>query len=79
MEFRLGKTQDLDSICLLIKDAIVKMEKNGIYQWDDFVTLDIEAIKACPTYSLYDLQGRRLTQQPRKGVYIRDGQKVMVK
>ena len=50
-----------------------------IYQWDDFVTLDIEAIKACPTYSLYDLQGRRLTQQPRKGVYIRDGQKVMVK
>lgn len=50
-----------------------------IYQWDDFVTLDIEAIKACPTYSLYDLQGRRLTQQPRKGVYIRDGQKVMAK
>ncbi len=35
MEFRLGKTQDLDSICLLIKDAIVEMEKNGIYQWDD--------------------------------------------
>ena len=35
MEFRLGKTQDLDSIGLLIKDAIVEMEKNGIYQWDD--------------------------------------------
>ena len=26
-----------------------------------------------------DLQGRRLTQQPRKGVYIRDGRKVVVK
>lgn len=27
----------------------------------------------------YDLQGRQLTQQPRKGVYIRDGRKVVVK
>lgn len=27
----------------------------------------------------YDLQGRRLTKQPRKGVYIRDGRKVVVK
>ena len=33
-----------------------------------------------PTHSvIYDLQGRRLTQQPRKGVYIRDGRKVVVK
>lgn len=28
---------------------------------------------------IYDLQGRRLMQQPRKGVYIRDGRKVAVK
>jgi hypothetical protein len=28
---------------------------------------------------LYDLQGRRLMQQLRKGVYIRDGRKVVVK
>ena len=27
----------------------------------------------------YDLQGRRLAEQPRKGVYIRDGRKVVVK
>ena len=27
----------------------------------------------------YSLEGRRLTQQPRKGVYIRDGRKVVVK
>ena len=27
----------------------------------------------------YDLQGRRLTQKPAKGVYIQDGKKVMVK
>ena len=35
MEFRLGTTQDLDLVCLLIKDAIAEMEKNGIYQWDE--------------------------------------------
>jgi hypothetical protein len=29
--------------------------------------------------SLYDLHGRRLTAAPRKGVYIRDGRKVVVK
>ena len=28
---------------------------------------------------LYDLQGRQLLEQPRKGVYIRDGRKVVVK
>ncbi len=33
-----------------------------------------------PAHSvIYDLQGRQLTQQPRKGVYIRDGRKVVVK
>lgn len=35
MEFRLGTTQDLGLVCLLIKDAIAEMEKNGIYQWDE--------------------------------------------
>lgn len=28
---------------------------------------------------IYDLQGRRLLEQPRRGVYIRDGRKVVVK
>ena len=28
---------------------------------------------------IYDLQGRRLTKQPQRGVYIRDGKRVMVK
>ena len=35
MKYRLGTDQDLDEICSLVKDAIVEMEKNGIYQWDD--------------------------------------------
>jgi hypothetical protein len=35
MKYRLGTMQDLDGICLLIKDAIVEMEKHDIYQWDE--------------------------------------------
>lgn len=35
MEFRLGKLDDLDSICKLITSAIDTMEKQGIYQWDE--------------------------------------------
>jgi hypothetical protein len=29
--------------------------------------------------TLHDLQGRRLLELPRKGVYIRDGRKLLVK
>jgi len=30
-------------------------------------------------HSLFDLQGRRLTTQPRRGLYIKDGKKIVVK
>ena len=32
-----------------------------------------------PQPALYDLQGRRMMDKPRKGVYIQDGRKVVVK
>ena len=35
MIYRLGTMQDLDGICNLVKNAIVEMEKNDIYQWDE--------------------------------------------
>ena len=35
IEYRLGTRQDLDVICLLIRQAIDEMEKHEIYQWDD--------------------------------------------
>ncbi len=35
IEYRLGTKQDLDAICLLIRQAIDEMEKHGIYQWDE--------------------------------------------
>ncbi len=35
MEYRLGKLSDLDHICTLIREAVIEMEKHGIYQWDE--------------------------------------------
>lgn len=35
MEYRLGKAEDLDSICRLVKSAIESMENQGIQQWDE--------------------------------------------
>lgn len=35
IEYRLGTKQDLDAVCLLIRQAIDEMERHGIYQWDD--------------------------------------------
>ena len=33
--YRLGSEQDLEAVCLLIRQAIKEMESHGIYQWDD--------------------------------------------
>ena len=35
LKYKTGTMQDLDAVCLLIKDAIAEMERNGIYQWDE--------------------------------------------
>ena len=35
MEYRLGIPADLDNICSLIRDAVIEMERHGIYQWDE--------------------------------------------
>ena len=35
MLYRLGKREDLDEICCLIKKAIELMERQGIDQWDE--------------------------------------------
>lgn len=55
-----------------------------IYVVNDFsqnVVSSVPSVNASPAISkfIYDLQGRRLTEQPRKGVYIQDGRKVVVK
>ena len=38
MDYRLGKTDDIQSICNLVKTAIDTMEKQGIKQWDEAYT-----------------------------------------
>ena len=35
MEYRLAEKSDIDDVVKLIKAAIVQMEADGIYQWDD--------------------------------------------
>jgi hypothetical protein len=51
------------------------------FTWRDYYTLlspaDIETIRYAKDAGslIFDLQGRRLTRQPAKGVYIQDGKK----
>lgn len=34
VEYRLGKTEDIDAICCMVRDAIAEMESHQIFQWD---------------------------------------------
>ena len=49
---------------------------------DDDNTTDIEAIDHSPLtidHSVYDLSGRLVTGQPQKGIYVKNGKKVVIK
>ena len=46
---------------------------------DDVAVRDIPNTSATTPVHLFDLTGRRLTALPAKGIYIRDGRKVLVK
>lgn len=35
MQYRIADTDDIEGICILIKNAIIEMESHGIFQWDD--------------------------------------------
>lgn len=35
IEYRIGKSEDLDEICSLVKAAIANMDASGIHQWDE--------------------------------------------
>ena len=56
-----------------------------IFEEDDFMAPTVTAIRTVSRdipdmpSSLFDLQGRRLTTQPKSGVYIREGKKYVVK
>lgn len=67
----------VDKLQLVVTD-----EDNCIYN-NSTVVLEINIpyveTKEMSTNDIYDLQGRRLTQQPHKGVYIQNGRKMVVK
>ena len=49
--------------------------------WGTYIETGIQSLKAVEPASqtIYDLQGRRLTTAPAKGLYIKDGKKFVVK
>ena len=53
IEYRLGTAQDLDAICMLIKEAVEEMEKHGIYQWDDIYPARIDFEEDIEKSTLY--------------------------
>lgn len=65
-----------------------KVRYNSTQFWNKFKNIEEQAptslqqISNCVTKRispLYDLSGRRLTREPQKGVYIKDGRKVVIK
>ena len=59
-----------------IKDGKVKMTEIVPSAGDTNAVSHVEAAEAAPA-AMYDLQGRRLTEEPAKGVYIQNGKKVV--
>jgi SPX domain protein involved in polyphosphate accumulation len=48
--------------------------------WGTYIDTAIKSLKFDNTsHKLYDLQGRRLTKAPAKGLYIQNGKKLIVK
>ena len=53
MEYRLAQKSDIDDVFTLIKAAIVQMEADGIYQWDDIYPTKEDFINDIEKESLY--------------------------
>ena len=67
------------------RSMLVHFERNSEVLYDVWPKKETTSVKtiseeSMPTiHILYDLQGRRITAKPAKGVYIQNGRKVMVK
>ena len=62
---------------------VLNANYNSIYETDvkviDDTELGVNVVRKYNIPSFYDLQGRQLQSNPRKGLYIRDGKKYLVK
>lgn len=58
---------------------LLRCWKNGhlVYQVPGYEAVSVSPILSATTSILYDLQGRKVTNAPRKGLYIKDGRKVV--
>lgn len=77
-----GLLQPLPEIADYASQLVVNDDKTCIYNHKSARSvskISHNQINGSNTHTLYDLQGRRVTNQPRRGVYIRDGKKVVVK
>ena len=47
--------------------------------WGTYTAISTAKIDKADSRELFDLQGRRLSKVPTKGIYINDGKKILVK
>ena len=82
--FEQGDTRGLDENTAIGIDESLTVSLSGstVYVWNGVMDDGTIAVKT-PTLSspedarVYDLQGRRLSRLPRRGLVIRDGRKVL--
>ena len=53
MEYRLAEKTDIDDVFALIKAAIVQMEADGIFQWDEFYPAKEDFLRDIENKTLY--------------------------
>ena len=62
---------------LTVSDNDISTFNPSLNIWD--IEIPFEETRGTAEYPLYDLQGRRLNSEPRKGVYVKNGKKVVIK
>jgi len=53
MKYRLGKREDIDEICCIVRKAIEHMEEQGIHQWDEVYPAREDFLNDIDNDSLY--------------------------
>lgn len=53
IEYRKARLDDLNEIIILVKSAIITMEKNNIFQWDDIYPTDEDFAEDINCHNLY--------------------------
>jgi len=68
--------------CICDYTSFASCEEDGKVIWETSIETGVEPIEktaSSTSDNLYDLSGRRLTKEPQRGVYIKDGRKVVIK